>query len=264
MADQVGKKARSGYKPKRFIRKSEPSESLPGPSTVPAFPVPVRTASSKKIVLEAPSPSNRVNASTEDLHLIKLGSPQGVVSAFSCCGSPLTITEDRKNRRGLVSNLSISCSVCGKSSAITEDMKNRRGLVSNLSISCSVCGKSSAITEDRKNRRGLVSNLSISCSVCGKSSAITEDMKNRRGLVPNLSISCSVCGKSSAITEDRKNRRGLVSNLSISCSVCGKSSVITDSYCQKDLEGNSKSVLAMRAIGKGRTALETFCGLMSM
>ena len=111
--------------------------------------MPVHTASSKKIALEAPSTSNQVDTSAEDLHLIKLGSLQGAVSALSYCGSPLIITEDRKNRRGLVSNLSISCSVCGKSSAIT------------------------------------------------------------------------------------------------------------DSYCQKDLEVNSKSVLAMRAIGKGRTALET-------
>ena len=31
-----------------------------------------------------------------------------------------------------------------------------------------------------------------------------------------------------------------------------------------DMEVNSKSVLAMRAIGKGRTALESFCGLMGM
>ena len=116
----------------------------------------MQTASSKKSALEAPSTSNRVDTSAEVLHLIKLGSRQGAVSAFSCCGSPLTITEDRKNRKGLVSNLSISCSACGKSSAIT------------------------------------------------------------------------------------------------------------DSYCQKDLEAISKSVLAMRAIGKGRTALETFCGLVCM
>ena len=125
MADevQVGKKARCGYKrkhPKRFMRKSDPCQSLPGTSSVPVSPVPVQTASNKKIALEAPSTSNRVDASTEDLHLIKLGSLQGAVSAFSCCGSPLTITEDRKNRRGLASNLSISCSVCGKSSAITD------------------------------------------------------------------------------------------------------------------------------------------------
>ena len=99
----------------------------------------------KKIALEAPSTSNRVDASAENLYLIKLGSLQGAVSAFSCCVSPLAITEDRKNRRGLVSNLSISWS-----------------------------------------------------------------------------------------------------------------SAFTDSYSQKDLEVSSKSVLATRAIGKGRTALETF------
>ena len=125
MADEVKvrKKARSGYRrkrPKRFMGKPKPSESLPEASSLPVSPVPVQTASSKKIALEAPNSSNRVDASAEDLHLIKLGSLQGAVSAFSCCGSPLTISEDRKNRRGLVSNLSISCSVCGKSSAITD------------------------------------------------------------------------------------------------------------------------------------------------
>ena len=62
------------------MRKSEPSESLPGPSSIPVSPA-VQTASSKKIVFEAPSTSNRVNASAEDLHLIKLESLQGAVSA---------------------------------------------------------------------------------------------------------------------------------------------------------------------------------------
>ena len=41
---QVGKKARSDYKrkrPKRFMRKSDPSESLPGSSSVPVSSVPV-------------------------------------------------------------------------------------------------------------------------------------------------------------------------------------------------------------------------------
>ena len=96
--------ATSGSATKRFMRKSEPSESLPGPFSVPVSPVPVQRASSKKIALEAPSTSNQVDASAEDLHLIKLGSLQGALSALSCCGSPLTITKDRKNRRGLVSN----------------------------------------------------------------------------------------------------------------------------------------------------------------
>ena len=37
----------------------------------------------------------------------------------------------------------------------------------------------------------------------------------------------------------------IVLNLSMSYSVRGMSSAITDSYCQTDLEVNSKSVLAM-------------------
>ena len=58
MADKVlvGKKARSGYKrkrPKRFMRRLEPSESIPGPFRVYVSPVPVPTARSKKIALEA-------------------------------------------------------------------------------------------------------------------------------------------------------------------------------------------------------------------
>ena len=66
------------------------------------------------------------------------------------------------------------------------------------------------------------------------------------------------------VTEDRNSGRGLVSKLSISCSVCGKSSAITDPYSKQDLEVNSQSVLAMRVVGKGRGALDTFSGLMGM
>ena len=97
MADEVGYKLKC---PKRFMRKSEPFESLPGSSSAPVSPVLVQTARSKKIALEAPSTSNRVYASAEDLHLIKLRGLQGAVRAFSCCGSPLTITEDGRTGVG--------------------------------------------------------------------------------------------------------------------------------------------------------------------
>ena len=78
-------------------------------------------------------------------------------------------------------------------------------------------------------------------------------------------VSAFTCyGSPLAVVEDRNQRRGLVSKLSICCSVCGKSSAITDPYQKRDLETNTNSVLAMRAIGKGRAGLETFCGMMGM
>ena len=46
--------------------------------------------------------------------------------------------------------------------------------------------------------------------------------------------------------------------------MCGKSSAITYPYQKRDLETNTKYVLVMRAIGKGRAGLETFCGMMGM
>ena len=67
----------------------------------------MQTASGKKIVLPAPRTST-VNASAEDLHLIRMGSLQRGVSAFSCCSSPLMVTEERNSRKWLVSKLSIS------------------------------------------------------------------------------------------------------------------------------------------------------------
>ena len=42
------------------------------------------------------------------------------VSAFTCCGSPLTISEDRRSRRGFVVKMAICCTVCGKSSKIMD------------------------------------------------------------------------------------------------------------------------------------------------
>ena len=40
-------------RPKRFMRKSEPSDGLPGPSSIPVSPVPMQTAYSMIIALEA-------------------------------------------------------------------------------------------------------------------------------------------------------------------------------------------------------------------
>ena len=45
---------------------------------------------------------------------------------------------------------------------------------------------------------------------------------------------------------------------------CGTSALVVDPYDADDLEVNGRSVLAMRTIGKGRTGLATFCGMMGM
>ena len=111
-------------RPKRFFGVVKPPESRPVPSSEPMAPVPVPTTSGKNIALEAPSTLTPLEDSAS-LHLIPLGSLQGAASAFTCCGSPLAVVEDRNQRRGLVSKLSISCSVYGKSSAITDPYQKR-------------------------------------------------------------------------------------------------------------------------------------------
>lgn len=86
----------------------------------------------------------------------------------------------------------------------------------------------------------------------------------RVGSLQRAASAFSCCDTPLKVVEDRSSRRGLVSKLAIVCEVCGKSSTISDPYCQEDLATNTRSVLAARAIGKGRTALETFCSLMGL
>ncbi len=74
----------------------------------------------------------------------------------------------------------------------------------------------------------------------------------------------SCCGSPLTVTEERKSRRGLVSKVSICCTVCGKKSLVTDPYREEDLAVNSRSILGMRVIGKGRASLESFTGIMGM
>lgn len=74
----------------------------------------------------------------------------------------------------------------------------------------------------------------------------------------------SCCGSPLSVSENRSSRRGLVVKIAICCSVCGKKSVLTDPYSDEDLEVNQRSVLAARAIGKGRQGLATFTGMMGM
>ena len=77
---------------------------------------------------------------------------------------------------------------------------------------------------------------------------------------------CSVCLSPCTLEEDLATRRGLVSKLVIRCTnaACGKEVVLSDPYSQEAKSLNARSVLGMRAIGRGRASLESFCGLMDM
>ena len=73
-------------------------------------------------------------------------------------------------------------------------------------------------------------------------------------------VVCSACLGPIALDEDMVTRRGLVTKLFISCTKCG---LITDPYKEaKSL--NSRSILAGREIGRGRTSLARFLGLMDL
>ena len=74
----------------------------------------------------------------------------------------------------------------------------------------------------------------------------------------------SCCSSPLAVTEEMQSRRGLVSYVSIYCTVCGKKSLVTDPYCAEDLAVNSRFILCMRVIAKGRAAMESLTGIMGM
>ena len=46
------------------------------------------------------------------------------------------------------------------------------------------------------------------------------------------------------------------------CTAYGKSSKIMDPYYEEDFRVNTRSMLAAKAIGKGRNGLATFAGMM--
>lgn len=77
----------------------------------------------------------------------------------------------------------------------------------------------------------------------------------------NLQKAFTCCGIPLSVIEDRSQKRCFVCSLYISCTVCGKKSFITNPYCDGDLEVNSRSVLAARAVGNGRADLATFVGM---
>lgn len=118
-----------------------PSTTLTTSASPSDIPVPVQSRSGKKIALarEAaaasfpPAPSAPEDFS-EVYHLFQMKSLIRAVGAFTCCGSPLTVTEDRKARRGFVSKVMIACSVCGKTSAITDPYQEEDQKVNTRAI----------------------------------------------------------------------------------------------------------------------------------
>ena len=95
-------------RPKRFFAEEKPPEGRPVPSSEPMTPASVPTTSNKNIALVAPSTLTSWEDSAT-LHLIPLGS---LHSTFTCRGSPLAVVEDRNQRSGLVSKLSIAVALC--------------------------------------------------------------------------------------------------------------------------------------------------------
>ena len=77
---------------------------------------------------------------------------------------------------------------------------------------------------------------------------------------------CSECGSPLKVKEDLVTRRGLVSKLMICCTntACSKEVTISDPYSSTAKSLNTRSVFAMREIGKGQAGLESLCGWMNM
>ena len=63
------------------------------------------------------------------------------------------------------------------------------------------------------------------------------------------------CGSELEVRKYFSCRRGWGAKISLSCSHCKKEVVVTDPYRKADVSINSRATLAMRAIGKGRSAL---------
>ena len=118
---------------------------VPDESPYIPLPTPVMTASRKKLALSSEVSTIQPSASTSkdgarfgpcvsDCHLIRMSSLKTAVSVFSCCGSPLTVTEKRQSRRGLVSKVSICCTVCGMKSLVTDPYREEDLAVNSRSI----------------------------------------------------------------------------------------------------------------------------------
>ena len=77
---------------------------------------------------------------------------------------------------------------------------------------------------------------------------------------------CSACRSTLTLREELVSRRELVSKLVICCtnSVCSKEAVVCDPYSSESKLRNTRSIMEMRQIGRGRAGLESFCGYMDM
>ena len=77
---------------------------------------------------------------------------------------------------------------------------------------------------------------------------------------------CSVCRSPLTLREDLVSRRALVSKLMICCTntACNAEAAVSDPYFPESTSLNTRSVLGMREIGRGKKSLEPFCGVMDM
>ena len=91
------------------------------------------------------------------------------------------------------------------------------------------------------------------------------DCKNLLDAIMKISV-CNGCGAPLTVRESLVSRRGLVSKLMICCTNtrCGKKAAVCDPYATKSKLLNTRSVMSMRAIGRGLNPLQSFCAMMDM
>ena len=98
--------------------------------------------------------------SDSDYHLVRMSCLKMAVSVFSCCDSPLAVTEEMQSRRGLVSYVSICCTVCGKKSLVTDPYCEEDLAVNSRFIrGMRVIGKGRAAMESLTNHGHAPSTL---------------------------------------------------------------------------------------------------------
>ena len=82
------------------------------------------------------------------------------------------------------------------------------------------------------------------------------------------SVRCISCSSEGCIeiVEDILSRKGLSSKLCVMCSVCGAKNTDYSSSINKDrmYNNNIRLAYAMRCVGKGQNACETFCAVMNL
>ena len=99
--------------------------------------------------------------SNSDYHLVRMSCLKMAVTVFSCCGSPLAVTEEMQSRRGLVSHVSICCAVCGKKSLVTDPYREEDLAVnSRFILGMRVSGKGRAAMESLTGIMGMLPPLS--------------------------------------------------------------------------------------------------------